>query len=49
MNKLNFLILGMTSIDDAGKLSIWSLTTLKKIKNVYDNGSGTGAIVWDPA
>lgn len=48
IKKLNFLILVMTSIDDSGKLSIWSLATLKKIKNIYDNGSGTGAIVWDP-
>jgi hypothetical protein len=48
MAEFNYLAFGLTEKGSAGKVCIWSVDTFRKVKEFYENGSGTGALCWDP-
>jgi hypothetical protein len=37
----------LTGKSGEGKICIWSLDTFRRVKELYDNGSGVGGLVWE--
>ena len=46
--EFNYLAFGLTDKGRAGKVCLWSVDTFRKVKEFYENGSGAGALCWDP-
>ncbi|CAD8128146.1 unnamed protein product [Paramecium sonneborni] len=47
IQQFNFLVIGLSTKNGEGKICFWSLDTLRKIKEIYDNGSGVGGLAWE--
>ncbi|CAD8194025.1 unnamed protein product [Paramecium octaurelia] len=47
IQQFNFLVIGLSTKNGEGKICFWSLDTFRKIKEIYDNGSGVGGLAWE--
>lgn len=47
ISSLNILALGLSTQNGEGKMCFWSLDTHRKVKEIYDNGSGVGGMAWE--
>jgi len=41
------LVVGLSTTSGEGKICFWSLDTSRKIKEIYDNGSGVGGLMYE--